>query len=178
MIIIYFCLVEKYLFIVFLNFLMTTAVTLWAPDYLLEFFKVCHVTTIFVTIILHLSIFQFKPIPNDFRIRLFIISICNFIFCFLWQKCFLEGFVERRLLPFLKRRFNYCSSKKYHKIHELIKRDRWPFDQMICRNGEGPSELVLENEALCSDDSGVEGNILKISKSVTTFKQHQTSFVS
>ena len=68
--------------------------------------------------------------PFYFRLRIFLISIGNFVICFLWEKYFLEHLL-RQAIAQLKRRMKVKSEKRFKAIEEEIKADNWPFNNVV-----------------------------------------------
>lgn len=54
----------------------------------------------------------------------------NFVFCFFWEKYFLEH-VLRTAIVRLKERMKVKSSKRFKAIEEEIRADSWPFNNVI-----------------------------------------------
>ncbi|KAJ6225829.1 hypothetical protein RDWZM_004374 [Blomia tropicalis] len=102
---------KKYISVVTLNFLLIGMATMVAPQFLLDFLK-------------------FQPMPFDFRLQIFLISIGNFVFFFLWEKLFLEQILGQ-IIKRIKKKMNMKSSKPYKSILEEIDCQNWPFNDII-----------------------------------------------
>ena len=68
--------------------------------------------------------------PFDFRLQIFLISIGNFVFFFLWEKLFLEQILGQ-IIKRIKKKMNMKSSKPYKSILEEIDCQNWPFNDII-----------------------------------------------
>lgn len=112
--------IEKYIFVVVLNFMLIGLVTLIAPSFLLDYMK-------------------FQEIPFDFRLMIFFVSLGNFVFCFLWEKYFLDH-VLRRAIERLKASLKIRSAKRFKGIDEEMKADNWPFNNIISNNRDTTSK--------------------------------------
>ena len=77
--------------------------------------------------------------PFDFRLKIFAISITNFVFCFIWEKYFLNKLL-RRLIMKIKSKLKVKSSKTFNAIDQQIKEDNWPFNYSDLNDRESPSK--------------------------------------
>ena len=81
--------------------------------------------------------------PFDFRLHIFLISMANFAFCFLWEKCILEHYL-RQAIKRIKLKFKVKSGKKFKAIEQEIKADIWPFNNIVSNNrGETLTSDIL-----------------------------------
>lgn len=85
--------------------------------------------------------------PFDFRIKIFLVSMVNFVFCFLWEKWFLDH-VLRQLVDKIKCRFVIKSSKIFKAIEQEIKEDNWPFNNIVSNNRELASKKPINLKGL------------------------------
>ncbi|KAH9404644.1 hypothetical protein TYRP_000470 [Tyrophagus putrescentiae] len=98
---------------------------------------------------------QFNAMPFDFRLKIFLISMGNFVFSFIWEKIFLEQ-VLRQAIVRLKRRLKVKSSKRFKAIEEEIKAESWPFNNVIAserhRKDNEPNAVGRQLTRFSSED--------------------------
>lgn len=127
---------KKYIAVVVINFLLIGTATLIAPSFLIDYL-------------------QFNAMPFDFRLKIFLISMGNFVFSFIWEKIFLEQ-VLRQAIVRLKRRLKVKSSKRFKAIEEEIRAESWPFNNVIAserhRKDNEPNAVGRQLTRFSSED--------------------------
>jgi len=130
-----------------INLLLAMAPLLWAPESLTKFLDVsnhwsptCSPTNSFF---FPSTPEQFKPMPFDFRLKIFLISVGNFFFCLVWER-YIVNILLRSVVYKCKRKLNCKSAKRFKAIQAEVEENNWPWDQMTQNNNpNAQSEMRL-----------------------------------
>lgn len=93
-----------------INFFLSILMSIISPKFLLEYL-------------------DFISVPFEFRLKIFALSLLNFVISFFIEKIFLYGFIADRLLPWIKSGLRLESKKIFNIIEKEINADNWPNEQ-------------------------------------------------